>query len=376
MISNQEEATSGNNFSTSIRIENPYTKEKKKKKNNNLQKKKKKQTLLHQKTNTEKSNKIKRNHRKIYIQPNSTLYKYFEYKTKSKYYTTDSTQPNTTSDSDTTNKLERIKTNIFENISTLSDSDTSISENEVQPTLTQLQFNNVPNTALKNRSTKAFQCRLRRIIRRKENPRTKEEIKAIKKKRKQDKEKKNSKNKNKETKRRKSSKLSNNNAKKNDPWGDPSAIPPLNSYRFASNNINGITYDTNCTDLQYICNQMDAIGADLVCLQETQLDTLQTKVRKTVVDTVKHFWRRSDVVTATSRINTGSINKPGGTMLISNNDMTSKVTRRYNDPMGRWAATSYSCIQGKNLTVVSCYQVCDKKDTDPTKGETTAFKQQ
>ena len=61
----------------------------------------------------------------------------------------------------------------------------------------------------------------------------------------------------------------------------------MNSFRYACNNINGITYDTNCSDLQYICNRMEAICADLVCLQEIQLDTTQTKVHKIIQDTVK-----------------------------------------------------------------------------------------
>ena len=44
--------------------------------------------------------------------------------------------------------------------------------------------------------------------------------------------------------------------------------------------------------------------------------------------------------------------------------------------MGRWAATSYSCIQGKRITVSSCHQVCEKTDTGPSKGDTTSYIQQ
>lgn len=60
-------------------------------------------------------------------------------------------------------------------------------------------------------------------------------------------------------------------------------------------------------------------------------------------------------------------------MLITNVELTSKITQQHHDRMGRWAATSYSGIQGQSVTVISCYQVCSN---DNKKGETTAYKQQ
>ena len=386
MISSQQENITDNNqrvnnTNISIRITNPYTtnnntqnnNRKNKKQNKKIQQKLNIHIPLHNDPNNKK---IKRKHRKIFIQPNSTLDKYFQYKINNEHYATDTTQLNTTTESENSAKAKRLRTNIFEHINPSSDSDSSNSHTSTYPTLTQLEFFNTSNSETKDRATKAFRCRLRRIIQRDINPKTKDEIKALKDKRQKKQEKKRKNNKNTETKRRKTTKLSKANEHHNEPWGDPSSIPPLQSYRFASNNVNGISYDSNCSDLQYICNRMDIIGADLVCIQETKLDTLQSRVRTTIQDTVKHMWRRTDVVTATSRINTGSINKLGGTMLITNTDMTSKITRRYSDAMGRWAATSYSCIQGKSITVISCYQVCEKTDTDPSKGDTTAYKQQ
>ena len=387
MISSEDINTTEDNHRTAntnptVRLANPYLNNtqtnKHKTKNIKLNKKKKKffyKTYITEPTTTTQNQKQKkkRPHRKLHMQPNSTLDKYYTYKTNQTdtHYVTDTTHPLTTSESEHSNK--RLETNIFENITPHSDSESSRSSDDQQITLTQLQ-NNIPQTSIKNRANKAFRCRIRRILRRKQKPKTTEEIDAHKEERQQIKAKKRTKNK--ETKLRKPAKLSDQNKQCNNPWGDLSSIPPLESFRFASNDINGISYNANCSDLQCICNRMDAIGADLVCLQETKLDTQKTKVRNTITSTVKHLWQRSDVVTATSRIDTGSINKPGGTMLVSHSDMTSKITTRYNDPYGRWAAVSYSCIGGKNITVVSCYQVCEKSDSDPTKGETTAYKQQ
>lgn len=109
-------------------------------------------------------------------------------------------------------------------------------------------------------------------------------------------------------------------------------------------------------------------------VQETKLDTSIPQICKTLEAIVQQLWKCSEVTTATSTIRLGSKHKPGGTMMMSHSEMTAKITRRYSDSMGRWAATSYACINAQTLTVLSCYQVCNK--SNPNQGETTAYKQQ
>lgn len=119
---------------------------------------------------------------------------------------------------------------------------------------------------------------------------------------------------------------------------------------------------------------MDCIGADIICIQETKIDTNFGYVKKGLCDVIKQFWKCSDVIMSTLSINTGLIHKPGGTMLITHSSLTEQTTKRYYDRMGRWSAASYSCKNGCNLTTIICYQVCINKASQ--QGIATACKQQ
>ena len=72
--------------------------------------------------------------------------------------------------------------------------------------------------------------------------------------------------------------LDEQNERNNFPWGDSSAIDPDDSFRIVSNNVNGLRFDHAGGDIHYMCNQMDELHADVLCMQETQLDTRKTKV--------------------------------------------------------------------------------------------------
>ena len=106
--------------------------------------------------NENNNKKTKQKHQKVFIQPNSTLDKYFHYKNNIENYATDTTQLNTTTESEITNKDKRLQTNIFENINPYSDSDSSTSQNSNYPTLTQLEFITNTNSEIKHRASKVF----------------------------------------------------------------------------------------------------------------------------------------------------------------------------------------------------------------------------
>lgn len=147
----------------------------------------------------------------------------------------------------------------------------------------------------------------------------------------------------------------------NDPWGDTTALSLLSSYRFDCNNVNGICYNKAGGDLHCICDHSDTINTNVVCIQETKLDTKITQVWNLLKCMVHDFWKRADIVTASSNTKTSSTCKLGGTMTLTHSEMSNKITNLYSNWMGRWTATTYSCQHGQSLTVISCYQVCTNK---------------
>jgi hypothetical protein len=64
--------------------------------------------------------------------------------------------------------------------------------------------------------------------------------------------------------------------------------------------------------------------------------------------------------------------KPGGTFIISNHRLRSRIINKITDPAGRWAGNTNKLCNDKLITCISIYQICKK----PTPGEITARAQQ
>jgi hypothetical protein len=160
----------------------------------------------------------------------------------------------------------------------------------------------------------------------------------------------------------------------NTPWGDIMHEKPHNVTRVYSQNVNGIKLDEDGGRFKEICMIHQEVQADILCIQEHNLDTTEYKVTKIVRETAHRHWQRVRTTIASTPIQFSGTWKPGGTAIMSTGSITGRTTATGHDEWGRW---SYHTFQGKNrllVTVITVYQVVAK--FAPDKGQFTAAAQQ
>ena len=167
---------------------------------------------------------------------------------------------------------------------------------------------------------------------------------------------------------------SNNAMKKNTTWGDTLDKKSTETTRIYSQNVNGIRLEKDGGQFRELCAIHQEIQADILCIQEHNLDTTQYQVQQIIHQTTRKHWQRSRLNMASSPMTFSNTWKPGGTAILSTGSITGRITASGTDEWGRW---SYQTFQGQNqrlFTVINIYQVVDKFSND--KGAYTAYAQQ
>jgi exonuclease III len=123
-----------------------------------------------------------------------------------------------------------------------------------------------------------------------------------------------------------------------------------------------------------LCSINQEVQADILCIQEHNLDTTQYHVRTTLQHTAKKYWQRSRFTISSSPLTFSNTWKPGGTAIFSTGSITGRITATGADEWGRW---SYHTLQGqqqRQVTIITIYQVVDKFTSN--KGHFTIAAQQ
>ncbi|KAI2509636.1 hypothetical protein MHU86_4756 [Fragilaria crotonensis] len=167
--------------------------------------------------------------------------------------------------------------------------------------------------------------------------------------------------------------LSRRNARTNTHWGDPLLNKRTDCTRIYSANVNGIHLDHRGGQYDDICKTIKEVDADLFCGQEINLDTCQYAVKQALYDTTNQHWERARIIFGSSPISFNSYYKPGGTMMVTNRDLTGRVSNQASDKWGRWVSQDLQGNNGRTIAVFSCYQVIYKQTQ---LGYTTAASQQ
>jgi hypothetical protein len=126
------------------------------------------------------------------------------------------------------------------------------------------------------------------------------------------------------------------NLKTNQPWG-----PDLDDHQDTTNiiqiyfqNVNSLRRGCNGLDiLDFFC-EMKSIGADIIGINEPNLNLRHPYIRRLFYQHQRQVWEHSKFAYASSNIDTG-IQKPGGTILGITGKLTSRVTETTSDAMGR-----------------------------------------
>jgi hypothetical protein len=164
-------------------------------------------------------------------------------------------------------------------------------------------------------------------------------------------------------KRSKTISLTQENLRTNTPWGDTLQDKTNNTTRLYIQNVNGIKLHQDGGQFDELCTIFKEVQADIVCIQEHNLDTTQYDVRQTLYQTAYRHWQRNRLTIASTPIPFTSQWKPGGTVIMSMGSITGRVIGKGKDPWGRWCYQTLLGRNGKAITILSAYQVVDKYTT-------------
>jgi hypothetical protein len=128
---------------------------------------------------------------------------------------------------------------------------------------------------------------------------------------------------------------SNNEIKQNTPWGDTLGAKSTDITRIYSQNVNGIRLDKDGGQYKELCTIHQEVQADILCIQEHNLDTTQYQVQQIIHQTTRKHWQRSRINMASSPMTFSSTWKPGGTAILSTGSITGRLTATGSGRLGQ-----------------------------------------
>jgi exonuclease III len=140
---------------------------------------------------------------------------------------------------------------------------------------------------------------------------------------------------------------------------------PAHITRLYCHNLNGIKWDKHGGNWPMICEAMAAVHTDIACFSEINLDVAQYNVRQQMDNICKRFFSKHRLVTGSTSKRARHAYKPGGTAMLSVQNIISTITETTRDRMGRWTSTRYAGSQERKVTVISAYQVCQQHTYGP-----------
>ena len=163
--------------------------------------------------------------------------------------------------------------------------------------------------------------------------------------------------------------------KHDDAVGDPMMIPkPRNTFRILAKNPNGISIGDG-GNLNVILDDLQDAQVDLFLASETKLDSTQDYVRSSVDRQCRIVCGKNrKIVLGSSCTQSPNQFKPGGVMAMLTGNTVGRVQSTGQDEFGRWVYIKMNGSDGKVITVIATYQVC--QGNVKHSGPTTALTQQ
>ena len=134
--------------------------------------------------------------------------------------------------------------------------------------------------------------------------------------------------------------------------------------------------DANGGDAKAICLMAKETMADCLCISAHDMDTNQHYVKSTCYDQSRKVLGNRKLTLASSSLPSENVFKPGGTMMITRGKLLAHFIDDFQDPLGRWCSQTYRGKDKVTLTVVTCYQVCQRTTRQCLNGKVTAAAQQ
>ena len=157
--------------------------------------------------------------------------------------------------------------------------------------------------------------------------------------------------------------------------GDPLMIPrPQNTFRILAKNPNGISLGDG-GNLHMTLEDLEHAQVNLFLASETKLDSTHDWVQSKVTCQCRSvFAKKFKVVMGSSKVQYPGQHKPGGVMALLTGNAVGRVQSMGEDSFGRWVYIKLNGGDGKVITVIATYQVC--QGNVQQSGPTTALTQQ
>jgi len=135
-------------------------------------------------------------------------------------------------------------------------------------------------------------------------------------------------------------------------WGDlikTDAERPADTFRIFSQNINGLAPRLGSLKMDQICESMKDIQADIVGLQETNVNWQNTSCLRMLNQAVKKGNTASKSATASASMSWDTADQPGGTCIWARDPWAHRtVTTLSDSPLGRWSGITLQGNQEQN----------------------------
>jgi exonuclease III len=136
---------------------------------------------------------------------------------------------------------------------------------------------------------------------------------------------------------------------------------PENTNRMISLNINGFRRANEFQDVLETAQALKVSSADLINFQETNINW-RSSCLSHCYDKFRQVYHHARLSTSSSIITCGTDYQPGGTMSVVTDDYLGRVVEIGSDPeMGRWSFTCMFGRHGRQIVLVSVYQVCNQQ---------------
>ena len=162
------------------------------------------------------------------------------------------------------------------------------------------------------------------------------------------------------------------------PWGDSRPIiadDDLNTFRIYSQNVNGII-DRRGSGIDEAFHAVRSIGASIFTFQETHGDKLNLHTKGIIRRSTQKIWRDQNnfcsIATASSSSPVTTFTKAGGVMTGITGNLYGRIRSKIEDIYGRWCGFYLLGNDGKELFILTAYNVSQTERT----GNDTLYNQQ
>ena len=133
---------------------------------------------------------------------------------------------------------------------------------------------------------------------------------------------------------------------------------PKNTTRLYTQNTNGfkLTTDVGGTFLT-AAQQLRRMKVDIAGFSEINLDTTKPRVQEKLHTASRLTTDHYRLQTSSSQVKAKFEYKPGGTLTLLRNNVTSRLARKGSDPLGRWSYVTLNCKGTGKITFITAYQV-------------------